>query len=96
MIKIDDTGAWREDVGREIRRLEIMLFDMNTLYSAGGYPSAEELERAQTIWQPVIEPRQVPSLVGLVGSSIRQTSPVVLMGDGWARTWNSLYRVERD
>lgn len=96
MIKIGDDGSWRKDVGAEIRRLEILLFDMNMLHSAGGYPPADELVRAQVIFQPTVEPRAVPSLVGLVGSSLRQTSPVVMMGDGWARTWNSLYRVVRD
>lgn len=98
MIKIGDDGSWRADVGAEIRRLEILLFDMNMLHSAGGYPSADELAKAQTLRNPVIMPRSVPSLVGGVEldgmKKVRQTSPIVLMGSGWARTWNSLYRLE--
>lgn len=96
MIKIGDDDSWRADVGAEVRRLEILLFDLNSLYSAGGYPPPEELARAQVIWQPVVEPRAVPALMGLVGSTIKQTSPIVLMGDGWCRTWHNLYRVEQD
>lgn len=95
MIKIDDKGLWREDVGQEIRRMELALFDLNVLYSGAGYPPMAELERAPVMSMPVVEPRAVPSLVGLVGSSVRQTSPVILLGDTWARTWNSLYKIER-
>ncbi|WP_374311763.1 hypothetical protein [Dongia sp.] len=98
MIKIGDDGSWRKDVGAEIRRLEILLFDLNVLHSGAGYPPREELARAQILQNPVIQPRSVPSLVGGVEiegrKKVRQTSPIVLMGDGWVRTMNTLYRLE--
>ena len=98
MIKIGDDCSWRKDVAKEIRRLEHLLFDLNSLYSAGGYPGTEELAAAQVLRNPMVQPRAVPSIVGMHEvdgrRTLRQTSPVVLLGPGWARTWNSLYKLE--
>jgi hypothetical protein len=98
MIKIDDSGTWRKDVGKEIRRLEILLFDMNSLYSAGGYPPPEELARAPEL---VGVERDTWPAACLVGTRIKdgrasvvKTSRIEMMGIGWVRTKNSLYRLE--
>jgi hypothetical protein len=98
LIKIDDKGLWREDVGAEIRRLEIMLFDLNSLYSSGGYPSAEELARAPELVGVQRDVWPSPCLVGTRVkdglASLVKTSRIELWGDGWVRTKNTLYRLE--
>jgi hypothetical protein len=99
MIKIEDGTSWREEVGKEIRRLEHLLFDLNTLYSAGGYPSAEEMARAPSLVGIQHDQRPEACLVGTRvkdgQASVVKTSRIELWGDGWVRTKNSLYRLER-
>ncbi|WP_374650265.1 hypothetical protein [Dongia sp.] len=102
MIKIDDTGSWRADVAKEIRRLEKLLYDMNSLYSAGGYPSHGELSVAAVLVNPELDVQQVACLRAMRiggpdgGVSVVKTSKIeVISESGWVRTKNTLYRMER-
>lgn len=97
MIKIDDAGLWKADVGQEIRRLERLLFDLNLIHSGGGYPPANELAAAPLVRAPRIVPISVPALAGLFADRDQATTGVikVIAQDGsWVRAADRLYRVE--
>jgi hypothetical protein len=102
MIKIDDKGLWRNEVAAEIRRLERLLFDLNSLWSDGGYPSYGELSTAAVLVNPEIQTQHVACLVGMRvggpdgGVSVVKTSRIEVASEaGWVRTKNTLYRLER-
>nr|ART37962.1 F30 [uncultured bacterium] len=102
MIKIDDTGAWKLEIGEEIRRIERLLYDMNLLYSEGGYPPAQEFSRARLIMNPKLAAVQMLCLAGMIIGGDEGAEPgltglikVVAQDGSWVRCSDRLYRVEQ-
>lgn len=97
MIKIDDSGRWREEVGEEIRRIEKLLYDLNLLHSGGGYPPSEELAAAPLVRAPRIVALQVPAVGGFFEDRdqvVTGVIKVVAQNGTWVRASDRLYRVE--
>lgn len=97
MIKIDDTGRWRGEIGEEIRRIERLLFDLNRIHGGQGYPPHGELAAAPTIRRPRLVSVAVPGLagVGADGKALATGVVKVVAADGgWVRAADKLYRVE--
>jgi len=100
MIKIGDKD-WIGQIDIELFRLQELLVDLERAKNFD-FPSYRELSTAPLIVNPTPLPFALPSFVGLVighprhSTGVLQTSPIELVSaDGWFRSSNRLYRVER-
>lgn len=100
MIKIHEGDTWKGELSQEIRRLEDLVADLKTLLRNDEYPTEEQWESAPVILNAILQYHKEPCLGGLLIGGSGQTGLIktsrleLLSRRGWARSMDSLYRLE--